>query len=99
MKYLLTFNSTTATFMTDNFLDKNSIKYPVIKNIVSIPAKLTDTCFGIGIDIEVNTEDVIKKLYVELVNNKIDFKHFWKDVNNDGNYIIIDNVLGKKDSN
>ena len=83
--------------MTDKFLDKNTIKYPVLKEIVSIPAKLTDTCFGIGLNIEVNSEDIIKNLYFALIDNKIDFKHFWQDINNDGNYIIVDKTFRKKD--
>ena len=97
MKYLITFNSTTATFMTDKFLNKHVIDYPVVKDIVSIPAKLTDTCFGIGLSINVNTEDVVEKLYFTLKEKKIDFRHFWKDINDDGNYIVIDKIFRKKD--
>lgn len=92
MKYLLTFKSTTATFKTEKFLNKSNDIFYSYKDIVNIPAKLTDTCFGIGLEIICNPTD-IKKLYNSLKKEKINYKHFWQDINEDGNYIVIDSKL------
>lgn len=92
---MLTFKSTTATFKTEKMLNdnKNRTTYSK-KDIVNIPAKLTDTCFGIGLEI-ICTDMEIRNIYYMLQKEKIDYKHIWHDVNEDGNYIIIDNNLRK----
>lgn len=91
MKYIITFPSITACFKADVFMNTmENIEFT--KEVSPIPYKLSNTCYGLGLNLET---DEIKKIFEEFSKNQIEFKHLWQDVNDDGNYIIIDQKVGE----
>ena len=93
MKYLITFNSTTATLQAEKYLRENRTKfYGASFSIEAIPYALANTCYGLGLFIECS-EPVMKEIFEGISLKGIDTKHFWEDVHQDGNYIKAEKKL------
>lgn len=98
MRYLITFNSTTATLQAEKYLRENRKNfYGASFSIEAIPYALANTCYGLGLFIECS-EPVMKEIFKEISLQGIDTKHFWEDVHQDGNYIKADNKLKSEEA-
>ena len=87
MKFLITFKSTTATFRADKMLTNIENLY-ISKKIVSIPYKLSSSCYGLGLELSTTIENITKIKEI-LIKNQIDVKHFWQLVDDEGNYSLV----------
>lgn len=90
MKYLFTFASTTSAFFTDKML-KDS-KSALTWELVSIPPALSNTCYGIGVQVDATLEET-RKVYASARKQKISVKHCWREKGNE--YVNADKEIMK----
>ena len=88
MDFLITFNSTTASFKGNKLItnmDKN-----VIHEIISVPYKLSETCYGLGLKVSCDKE-TFKEIFKLFSKEEIDYKRFWME--SEDEYVNITGTL------
>ena len=88
MDFLITFNSTTASFKGDKLVTNMDKK--VIHEIVSVPYKLSETCYGLGLKVSCDKE-LFKEIFKFFDEEEIDYKRFWME--NEDEYVNITGAL------
>lgn len=88
MDFLITFNSTTASFKGDKLI--TNMNKGVKREIVSVPYKLSETCYGLGLKVSCNKE-LFREIFNLFDEEEIDYKRFW--IEKEDKYVNITSAL------
>jgi len=86
--FLITFNSTTASFKGDKLIA--NMNKGVIHEIISVPYKLSETCYGLGLKVSCDKE-LFREIFKIFNEEEIDYKRFW--LKKEDEYVNITSAL------
>ena len=80
LNILVTFNTTTATLKGQKllFMNGSKLKSSIKQEVISVPYSLSETCYGLGLLIEVEDKEVVTQIFDFFKKEEVDFKRFWK---------------------